>query len=453
MESTAESLFAQGRALVTGGNRDPERAVVLLAGAADLGHGGACLVLGRQLGNDPEAAMGWLWRGVELGDDECRYEVAVRLLMGLGTTVDEVAAAELLQTAAEHGHEGAAGALAGLRRRQASRSRTPQASLQAAVAEFGLQEYGDRIAAAALPSARLVGTVSGEDPPVGASRIGGAPDLSEGVDWPAGAGGPLSFVAQVDLAAVAECLPNTGLPRDGLLSFFYDAETQPWGLAAGDRSGWQVVLTVDTGSLRRRAAPDEVVAFRPVTLTAWPELTVPFGRTMEGRGFDLDAGARDRYFELQAVFADDFAPQDGGRARHRMLGHPDAIQGDMRRRIEGVLRGGVDLDAAETPELDEAAKRWVLLLQVDSDDDAELMWATPAGCSSGSPRRPSPPVISRPCSCNCSAIEMRRDNRPARAGAAACRTRPTRSACPARAPTRPSPSRCRPRATRGWPAG
>jgi uncharacterized protein YwqG len=46
----------------------------------------------------------------------------------------------------------------------------------------------------------------------------------------------------------------------------------------------------------------------------------------------------------------------------------------MRRRIEGVLRGGVDLDAAETPSLDEAVKRWVLLLQVDSDDDAELMW-------------------------------------------------------------------------------
>ena len=51
----------------------------------------------------------------------------------------------------------------------------------------------------------------------------------------------------------------------------------------------------------------------------------------------------------------------------------------MRRRIEATLRGGVDLDAAETAELDEAAKRWVLLLQVDSDHDAEMMWGD-AGC-------------------------------------------------------------------------
>ena len=301
--------------------------------------------------------------------------------MGLGTAVDEVAAAELLQTAAAHGHEGAAGALAGLRRRQASRSRIPQAGLRAAVAEFDLQEYGDRIAAVALPSARLVGprhrvrrTVSDEDPPVGASKIGGVPDLGERVDWPAGADGPLSFIAQIDLAAVAECLPDSGLPRGGLLSFFYDAETQPWGLEVGDRTGWKVVLTADTRTLRRHPAPDEVLTFSPVALTARPELTVPFGRTMEVRGLDLDAGARDRYFELQDVFADDFQPRDGGSVRHRPLGHPDAIQGDMRRRIEGVLRGGIDLDAAETPELDEAAKRWVLLLQVDSDDDADMMW-------------------------------------------------------------------------------
>jgi uncharacterized protein YwqG len=375
VESSAESLFEQGRALFTGANRDPERAVVLLAGAVDLGHGGACLVLGRRLGrDDPEVGLGWLRRGVELGDDECRYETAIRLLTGLGTTVDETAAAGLLQTAAENGHRWAPDALASLRRRQASRSRTPQDSLQAAVAEFGLQEYGDRIAAAALPSARMVGTAPGEEPPVGASKLGGEPDLGAGVDWPVGAGGPLSFIAQVDLAAVAQCLPDNGLPSDGLLSFFYDAETRPWDVEPDDRTAWRVVHTVDTRSLRRHTAPEGVVAFHPVPLTPRYELAVPFGRTMEARGFGLDATARARYFDLQDVFAHDFQPEDRGTARHRMSGHPDAIQGDMRRRIEGALRGGVDIDADQTPELDEAAKRWVLLLQVDSDDHADMMW-------------------------------------------------------------------------------
>ncbi|MGL5858507.1 MAG: YwqG family protein [Angustibacter sp.] len=261
------------------------------------------------------------------------------------------------------------------RRRQASRGRSAQASLDAAVSEFGLDEYADRIVAAALPSARLVSqSAPAGDLPVGVSRLGGAPDLVDGTDWPVGADGPLSFIAQVDLAAVAACLPDGALPSTGLLSFFYDAETQPGGLELDDRAGWAVLFTADTGSLRRRPAPGGVMAFSPVALTPRPELTVPFGRTMEARGLNFDDHAWGRYFDLHDAFADDFQPHEAGQARHRMLGHPDAIQGDMRRQIEATFRGGVDLDAGETPELDEAAKRWQLLLQVDSDDGAEMMW-------------------------------------------------------------------------------
>jgi len=376
VELKAEGLFRQGQALLAGREQSPQRAVALLTEAADLGHGGACLALGRRVGrDDPQAGLVWLRRGVELGDDGCRYEVAVRLLRGFGAPVDEVAAAELFQTAADHGHAWAAVQLTGLRRRQASRARTPQASLAAAIAEYDLQPHADRITAAVLPSVRLMGTPTrDEDQPVGASKLGGVPDLGPEVDWPRGAGGPLSFIAQINPSAVTTCLPGCGLAGGGLLSFFYDADAQPWGLKPGDRAGWRVVYAADTGSLRRTAPPGGVAAFRAVALSPQLELTLPAGRTMEARAFGLDDDAWDRYIDLRDVFADDFQPQDSGTARHRMFGHPDAIQGDMRRRIEATLRGGVDLDAAATPELDEAAKRWMLLLQVDSDNDAEMMW-------------------------------------------------------------------------------
>ena len=303
MGRKAERLFKQGRALFAGRDRDPERAVALLVEAADLGHGEACWMLGRRLGRDDPEGLRWLRRGIELGDDKCRVETAMRLLGGIGTPVDEGVAADLLRAAAGNGNRVAAEELTGLRRRQASRRRTPEASLEAAVAEYGLHVYADVIRAAVLPSVRLVGTPSSADGlPVGASKLGGTPDLGEAVEWPNGTGRPLSFIAQINLATVAPCLPGGLLPAAGLLSFFYDAEGQPWGLEPGDRAGWQVVFAADAGSLRRAAAPGEVTAFGAVALTPQPEQTLPFGRTMEARGFGFNDDASDRYGDMREAF-------------------------------------------------------------------------------------------------------------------------------------------------------
>lgn len=56
---------------------------------------------------------------------------------------------------------------------------------------------------------------------LGATRVGGRPDLPRGVDWPRFAEGkPLAFLGQVNLAEVAKAAPSFGLPKHGLLSFF-----------------------------------------------------------------------------------------------------------------------------------------------------------------------------------------------------------------------------------------
>ena len=77
----------------------------------------------------------------------------------------------------------------------------------------------------------------------GASRFGGRPDVPEGFAWPSwpgedGGTHPLSFLAQFDCAALAPLDREGLLPKTGLLSFFYDAESQPWGFDPADR-GWQ----------------------------------------------------------------------------------------------------------------------------------------------------------------------------------------------------------------------
>ncbi len=54
---------------------------------------------------------------------------------------------------------------------------------------------------------------------VGATKIGGLPDLPGGATWPRTGKDPLAFVAQIDLAAIARLI-DSPLPARGLLSFF-----------------------------------------------------------------------------------------------------------------------------------------------------------------------------------------------------------------------------------------
>ena len=62
---------------------------------------------------------------------------------------------------------------------------------------------------------------------------------------------------------------------------------------------------------------------------------------------------------------------------HQLLGHPMEVQGDMAEECQlvthGMYCGGTDVDP-RAEELKPGAKDWRLLLQVDTDDDAEMMW-------------------------------------------------------------------------------
>jgi len=85
---------------------------------------------------------------------------------------------------------------------------------------------------------------------------------------------------------------------------------------------------------------------------------------------------RDDYNEL----LDRIAALDGdGPACHQFLGHPNQIQGDMQLECQLVSHGLYcgDPSGYQNPllaQLEGGAKDWQLLLQVDSDDNAGMMW-------------------------------------------------------------------------------
>jgi uncharacterized protein YwqG len=97
----------------------------------------------------------------------------------------------------------------------------------------GLGRFADSLVEMARPGVRLVPD-SGMQVHDRSSRLGGSPDLPSSIAWPRKDNAPLSFIAQVNLADVAPYEAEGLLPRDGLLSFFYDALTQDaWGIRPG----------------------------------------------------------------------------------------------------------------------------------------------------------------------------------------------------------------------------
>jgi uncharacterized protein YwqG len=195
------------------------------------------------------------------------------------------------------------------------------------------------------------------DGEVGVSKLGGLPDLPAGVDWPRGPGGePLSLIAQLRLSDFSGTMPGWPLPHAGMLYFFYDADTLPWGYDAADRGRWRVVHHAEESDLAPVTAPADLIeglVFRPVAVTGSLELTCPPIESPGVAGLDLSPREEQAYMKLLGEFEARYVK---GKMAHRLLGHPDAIQGDMQAQCAAMTGHG------------DGDRDWRLLLQVDTDE-------------------------------------------------------------------------------------
>jgi len=123
----------------------------------------------------------------------------------------------------------------------------------------GLGEFADSLVQMARPSVRLVADAALPATEPAASRLGGAPDLPASTSWPRNEDGPLSFIAQVNLADVTAYESEGALPSDGLLSFFYDAVTQSaWGFDPADHGSAAVIYTPTPTVTDHRVPPADL---------------------------------------------------------------------------------------------------------------------------------------------------------------------------------------------------
>lgn len=334
---------------------------------------------------------------------------------------------------------------------------TRDAALYAALAERlranGLTRVVDAALLLAQPATRLdLARVDDEAAlPLGASKVGGAPDLPAATPWPTTSDdAPLPFIAQIRLADIAEYDPEGDLPHTGLLSFFY-AINQPNGeLRIGDDpTTWRVLWTPDGAELSRHATPATLSdaldsCFPACAVSLARRLTLPGVEARAIQRLNLTKDERHGYIRVVGGEDEGYLPE----MDHRLMGYPyelepftftnaylaahnimlapggltvadqeqrqhamehlqelaqqwrppaegfsaieDVVRSieDLSRRVDmGDLLRTVDaLQPARTPEALEARRRralldqqaaaeWRLLLQVYSNDEAQMDWA------------------------------------------------------------------------------
>jgi uncharacterized protein YwqG/predicted DNA-binding protein (MmcQ/YjbR family) len=198
---------------------------------------------------------------------------------------------------------------------------------------------------------------------VGQTKIGGEPDLPDGMEWPQFKNGkPLAFLAQINVAEVASVSKLRGLPESGLLSLFSvfgwqvedDADPQlPPGKYDHD---WTRILyhPGNQKSLERRRTPSGVNSFKSAKVEFVPTTCFPT-HTKEPAVVKLGwkRDVKDKY--------DDFVMAYNGARRHQ-LGNP----------TRNLLLGYADYEQDFVKEV--ADDNLQLLFQLGSDESAGMCW-------------------------------------------------------------------------------
>ncbi|MHB1354664.1 MAG: YwqG family protein [Anaerolineae bacterium] len=255
------------------------------------------------------------------------------------------------------------------------------AQLQQLAARNGLARLDRKLFELMRPGIRLFPNPTTDSQiPLGASKFGGAPDLSADQKWPvtsyAGRLEPLVFVAQLNLKDFVDVDTEHLLPAEGLLSFFYAAAELPTGDAPEMREAWRVLLGT-SGDLQRAVAPEGASPYTSCALKWSLQFMLPPTDSEAVDALKLDADESDLYDALR----DDLAASQGhdNEPQHWLLGYPYQLQDNIQFQCQTApqgLYGELSSDDRGWKRAMHDSLRWHLLLQVDSDRRAKMRWGS-----------------------------------------------------------------------------
>ena len=232
--------------------------------------------------------------------------------------------------------------------------------------------------------------------PIGASKIGGQPDLPAGFEWPYFEGAaydgvtanrPLSFLAQINCKEASMHDKDSLLPSEGMLYFFYELTTITWGFGHEEKNSSRVYyFKGSTSDLDRADLPEDLSPECRI-----PEMPITFSSRIELPDFEEfmalhDDGDRRQWPRIyrEQVYKydearDSMAPTPDSRYISKLLGYANLVQDEMLLQCELVSGGnelGSDGYTIATPQQRHDCTRWQLLFQIDSidTDGYELLW-------------------------------------------------------------------------------
>jgi uncharacterized protein YwqG len=226
----------------------------------------------------------------------------------------------------------------------------------------GLERLAEVAERLTLPTIRIEPTMVDEDAiPVGASKLGGRPDLPPGMAWPDRDGKPHGFLAQFNLTEVAPYDVEKVSPPSGMLYFFCDFTNERCGVSLDDRTAWQVhYFAGNVGNSQRiywptslphlYRLPDPLTHFSAfLSLTREPDWVVSVLRSDDERVSYREISARHDYppgMRLKETEDDTEEAVFKYRAtRRQLLGHPFLVHyGTMRWACDALIKENAGLD-------------------------------------------------------------------------------------------------------------
>jgi len=211
------------------------------------------------------------------------------------------------------------------------------------------------------------------------SKLGGRPDLPKTLNWPVYEDRHLHFIAQLNLNHITAQGGSLELPEKGLISFFYDALEQPWGFDPMDRGRWKVLYFEDTQSFERKDEPEDIKeegSFSTAQMQFSSQTNLPSSESLYIDRLGLNNNEQELYWALYDKVQEH---NKSTGLTHKLLGHPDTIQGDMQLECQLVSNGlfcgdSTGYDNPRRTELESTATSWKLLLQIDSEEEIGMMW-------------------------------------------------------------------------------
>jgi hypothetical protein len=216
--------------------------------------------------------------------------------------------------------------------------------------------------------------------PLGASKIGGLPDLPGDVEWPQTGTQPLLFIAQINLAEVAPFDTEGLLPHEGLLSFFSDI-----GSSLLNRVLWLPT----SGLLRATEFPSKKTAepgrflnrirslFQRPQISQFPTWTLQADLDWQlpaPEAPELELVLTNAEQEIYAAnLWDDL---ERAREPHQLLGYPSTCQENVQIMEARETTGPSQVEPAAVYR---AALEWRLVLQIGELGDPDDNWLGDGG--------------------------------------------------------------------------